>query len=128
MFEAFLDDHGIDVVQAHNLHLDFLALSKALEDACAGRDAPLIIVIHNDVFLDRSEERTTRIVKEIDWDRLVPISHFTQDLMRTELSTIPMDKWTVIMHGIEIETFSPVDEAKKQTLKAAYGFEEVMEV
>jgi hypothetical protein len=86
------------------------------------------MVIHNDVFLDRSEERTTRIVKEIDWDRLVPISHFTQDLMRTELSTIPMDKWTVIMHGIEIETFSPVDEAKKQTLKAAYGFEEVMEV
>jgi spore coat protein SA len=123
MFDTFLDDHGIDVVQAHNLHLDFFDLSKALEDACAERDVPCILVIHNDVFLDRSEERTKRIVKEIGWDELVPISHFIQSSMRAELPTIPADRWTVIMHGIDTETFSPVDQAKKKALKERYGFE-----
>jgi glycosyltransferase involved in cell wall biosynthesis len=123
MFEAFLDDHEIDVVQAHNLHLDFFDLSRALQDVCAVRDVPCILVIHNDVFLDRSEERTKRIVKEIDWDKLVPISHFIQRSMRAELPTIPADRWTVIMHGIDVQTFSPADEAKKEALKEEYGFE-----
>ena len=123
MFDAFLDEHGIDVVQAHNLHLDFFDLSRALEDTCAERDVPCILVIHNDVFLDRSEERTKRIVKEIAWDKLVPISHFIRDSMRAELPTIPTDRWTVIMHGIDTGTFAPVGETQKQALKEAYGFE-----
>jgi len=123
MFEAFLDDHQIDVVQGHNLHLDFFDLSRALRDVCDERDVPYYLVIHNDVFLDRSEERTKRIVKEIEWDKLVPISHFIRRSMRAELPTIPADRWTVIMHGIDTETFSPVDQSKKEALKEHYGFE-----
>ena len=123
MFDAFLDDHGIDVVQAHNLHLDFFDLSRALEDACDERDVPYYLVIHNDIFLDRSEERTYRIMTDVDWDKLVAISHFIRDSMRAELPAIAADKWTVIMHGIDIETFSPVDQTKKEALKQQYGFE-----
>jgi glycosyltransferase involved in cell wall biosynthesis len=123
MFGAFLDDHRIDVVQAHNLHLDFFDLSRALEDACDERNVPHYLVIHNDVFLDRSEERTKRIVKEISWDKLVAISHFIRDSMRAELPEIRAGRWTVIMHGIDIDTFSPADEARRKELKAAYGFE-----
>lgn len=123
MFDAFLDDHRIDVVQAHNLHLDFFDLSRALEHACDERDVPYYLVIHNDVFLDRSEERTKRIVTDIEWDKLVPISHFIRDSMRADLPEIPEDTWAVIMHGIDVETFSPVDQAKKEALKEQYGFE-----
>lgn len=123
MFGAFLDDHGIDVVQGHNLHLDFFDLSRALKDACEERDTPYYLVIHNDVFVDRSEERTKRIVKEIGWRKLVAISHFIQRTMAAELPTIPDDKWTVIMHGIDIDTFTPVDETRRKELKAAYDFE-----
>lgn len=43
MFGEFLDDHGIDVVQGHNLHLDFFDLSRALADACDERDVPYYI-------------------------------------------------------------------------------------
>lgn len=121
MFEEFLDDDRVDVVQGHNLHLDFFDLSKALEDACREREVPYYLVIHNDVFLDRSEERTKRIVKEIEWDRLVAISRFIQESMAGELPTIPADRWTVIMHGIDTEKFSPKEEGEIEALKEEYG-------
>lgn len=123
MFDAFLDDHQIEVVQAHNLHLDFFDLSRALQDACKERGIPYYLVIHNDVFIDRSEERTQRIVREIDWDKLVVISHFIEETMAEDLPQIPRDRWTVIMHGIDIDTFFPVDDDQKEALKAQYGFE-----
>jgi Raf kinase inhibitor-like YbhB/YbcL family protein len=124
MFETLLDEYELNVVQGHNLHLDFFDLSRALHDACDERGAPRYLVIHSDVFIDRSEERTLRIVEEIDWDRLVPISHYIQETMAAQLSTIPSDRWTVIMHGIDIETFRPVSEEQKRELKGGYGFEE----
>jgi glycosyltransferase involved in cell wall biosynthesis len=124
MFETFLDDHGIEVVQAHNLHLDFFEISRALQDVCAERTVPLYLVIHNDVFIDRSQGRTLRIVEEIDWDRLVPISRYIQETLAAKLPEVPGEKWTVIMHGIDIETFRPVSVAEKQALRRAYDLEE----
>jgi glycosyltransferase involved in cell wall biosynthesis len=125
MFERFLDDHEIDVVQAHNLHLDFVDLSRALQDACAERGVPCYLVIHNDIFVDRSEERTLEIVSEIAWDKLVAISRYIRETMARELPTMTREKWTVIMHGIDTETFSPVmNEEEKRELKRAYGFED----
>ncbi len=124
MFAAFLDEHGIDVVQAHNLHLDFIDLSRGLADACRERGVPFYLVIHNDVFLDRSEERTKEILKEIDWDKLVPISRFIKRSLARRLPTIPStNRWAVIMHGIDIEKFSPKGEQEKVALKAEYGLE-----
>ena len=123
MFDAFLDEHGIDVIQAHNLHLDFLDVSRALRAACRERAVPYYLVIHNDVFLDRSEERTMRILEEIDWDVLVPISRFIQESLAPRLPTIPSRKWTVIVHGIDIDRFSPKPETEKNVLKSQYGLE-----
>jgi len=123
MFDRFLDEHDVDVVQGHNLHLDFFDLSRALEDACRERDVPLYLVLHNDVFIDRSEERTERIVQEIGWDRLVPISETIRESMQEALPDMPDEAWTVIMHGIDIETFSPAGEEERKELKASYGFE-----
>lgn len=123
MFESFLDDHNIDVVHAHNLHLDFLDLSQALQDACAERDIPHVLVIHNDEFIDRSVETTRRIVREVAWHRLVPISHFIHDTMAAEVPEIPPGRWAVIMHGIDTDAFRPIDRKKGEKLKAVYGFE-----
>ena len=123
MFAAFLDEHAVDVVQAHNLHLDFFDLSKALEGACQERDVPCYLVIHNDIFLDRSEETSLRIVAEIDWDELVPISETIRESLTTKLPEIPDEAWTVIMHGIDIDRFHPADEQRRAELKSSYGFE-----
>lgn len=123
MFGRFLDEHQIDVVQGHNLHLDFFDLSKALEDACLDRGVPYYMVLHNDVFIDRSEETMERIVRDVGWDRLVAISQTIRYSMRERLPEIPDEQWTVIMHGIDIETFSPADEERQSELKASYGFE-----
>ena len=124
MFETFLDQQAIDVIQAHNLHLDFFELSEALEDACQERGVPYYLVLHNDVFIDRSEETTGRIVADIDWDKLVPISQTIRKSMTEMLPQIPEGAWQVIMHGIDIETFRPVSETVRTRLKASYGFQE----
>lgn len=122
MFEAFLEEHPIDVMQGHNLHLDFFDLSRALQDTCRERGVPTYLVLHNDVFIDRSEETTERIVREIGWDRLVPISETIRESMTAKLPRIPGESWTVIMHGIDIDTFRPVSEERRAELKGAYGF------
>ncbi len=124
MFETFVEDHGVEVVQAHNLHLDFLDLSRALEDVCRERSVPYYLVIHNDVFLDRSEERTKAIVEEVHWHKLVAISQFIRQTMASELPTIPEDRWAVIMHGIDTEEFRPADKRQRDSLKETYGFED----
>jgi len=124
MFEGFLDDNEIDVVQAHNLHLDFFELSRALETACRARGVPVYLVMHNDAFIDRSEETTHRIVREIDWAKLVPISETIRQSMMARLPGIHEDKWQVIIHGIDIETFSPAAEEKKEALRASYGLKD----
>ena len=122
MFDSFLDEHRIDVVQAHNLHLDFIDVSRALSDACRQRDVPYYLVLHNDVFFDRSKERTEQILQEIEWDKLVAISRFIRESMAGELPTIPTDRWTVIMHGIDTGRFSPKEESEREVLKEEYGF------
>jgi glycosyltransferase involved in cell wall biosynthesis len=123
MFDKFLDSHGIDVVQAHNLHMDFYNLSRALKDACTERSVPCYLVIHNDVFIDRAEDVTWQIIEKISWDRLVPISRYIRDTMGSKMPDIPGDKWTVIMHGINIDQFTPVTKEEKEGLKKEYGFE-----
>jgi len=122
MFESFLDRNELDVVQAHNLHLDFYHLSRALQDACRQRGVPFYLVIHNDVFIDRSEQRTWRIVKEIAWDKLVPISDYVKQTMASRAPEIPQDRWVVIKHGIDAERFSPPSAEERQQLRQEYGF------
>lgn len=123
LFGTFLDEHGIDVVQGHNLHLDFPDHSRALEDACEERGVPYYLVLHNDVFIDRSEKTMERILEEIGWDKLVAISETIRDSMRERLPGIPDGRWTVIMHGIDVETLRPAGEERRRELKEAYGFE-----
>lgn len=120
-FETFLDAHAVNVVQAHNLHYDLYALSHALEDACRERGIPFYLVLHNDLFLDRSRETTRRIVEEIGWHRLVAISHYIRDQMAPDMD-VPQERWTVIMHGIDTGRFTPMDEEQKLRWKREYGF------
>jgi glycosyltransferase involved in cell wall biosynthesis len=122
MFANFLDEHALDVVQAHNLHYDFYPLSQALYDACRERDVPCYLVLHNDTFIDRSERVMLRILEEINWDKLVAVSAYIRDSLRDQTSGIPEDRWTVVMHGIDLEKFEPAGDERRTALKRQYGF------
>jgi glycosyltransferase involved in cell wall biosynthesis len=128
MFDDFLDTYGIEVVQAHNLHMDFAALSHALVDACHARKIPAYLVLHNPLFIDRIDDDTgsdaaSPIVTEVAWERLVPISDYIHRVMSASMPEIPDERWTVIKHGIDLEDFRPAPPERRRELRARFGFE-----
>ncbi len=127
MFDTFLDTYAIDVVQAHNLHMDFPALSEALIEACDARNIPAYLVLHNPIFIDRIDEEqqnaASPILTDIAWERLVPISDYIHRVMSSTMPQIPEDRWTVIKHGIDIETFKPAPPERRRELRKRFSFE-----
>lgn len=121
LFESFIDQNKIEVVQAHNLHMDYFPYSKALLDICGQRDIPVYLVIHNDIFMPGKEPIMWQIV-ELPWDAYVPISDFNKVSMQGRRPEIKKRRWVTNKHGIDIDRFRPVDEATKKGLKREYGF------
>lgn len=126
VFAEFIDSNGIECLQAHNLHLDVFDLSRALLGVCEDRGVPAYLVIHNERFYDRPEEWMWRILK-LPWTRLVPISQYICRTLKSRKEenpdwSIPDWKWRVILHGIDLDRFNPVDEKEKERLKEEYGF------
>lgn len=127
LFERFLEQYDLEAVQAHNLHYDFFNLSRALKDAalkdaCQTKGIPCYLIVHNDVFIDRSWETTRRIVGEIDWDKLVAISHYLKETLNETVPQVSAEKWTVIMHGIDLDKFHPLSPEEQDEWKRRYGF------
>jgi len=122
LFRDFLTENKIDVVHAHNLHMDYFPISKTLVDVCHERGAPCVLVLHNDVFIDREEAEMTKILTEVDWDSLVAISNFIKDSVQRRAPAIPEEKFQVILHGIDTNGFSPASRSEKGELKSQYGF------
>ncbi len=117
----FIDSNKIDCIQAHNLHLDVIALSRALLDVCAERNIPAYLVLHNERFYDRPEEMMWEIL-ELGWDKLIPISEYIEKTLKSREKNISPDKWQVILHGIDLDKFNPLDDAERESLKEKYGF------
>lgn len=122
VFRDFLARNRIDVVHAHNLHMDYFPLSKTLVDVCRDKGSPCVLILHNDVFIDRDEAEMTRILTEVDWDRLVAISNFVKGSVRRRVPAIPEEKFQVILHGIDTDSFFPASRVEKAELKRQYGF------
>ena len=122
LFRDFLTENRIDVVHAHNLHMDYFPISKTVVDVCHERGTPCLLVLHNDVFIDRDEAEMTKILTEVDWDRLVAISNFVKDSIRRRLPAIPEEKFQIILHGIDTDSFCPASLSEKADLKSQYGF------
>ena len=122
VFRDFLTKNRVNVVHAHNLHMDYFPVSKSLVDACHERGSPCVLILHNDIFIDRDEAEMRRILTEVDWDRLVAISNFLKDSVRRRVPAIPEEKFQVILHGIDTDMFFPASPAEKAELKRQYGF------
>ena len=122
MFEEFIQKNRIEIIQAHNLHMDYFEFSRALTDVCKEKKIPSYLILHNHEFIDRDEKIMVSILRDLPWDKLVPISNFIKQRLEEKIKEISKDKWTVIMHGIDIETFSPLSSEKKERLKEEYGF------
>lgn len=122
LFENFIEQNGIEVIQAHNLHMDYFDLSRALLEVAQERKVPCYLVIHNQEFIDRDEKVMISILKDLPWDRLVCISRFIEQKLKEKIKEIPEEKWKVILHGIDLDQFHPVSEEEKQKLKQEYGF------
>jgi glycosyltransferase involved in cell wall biosynthesis len=122
LFCDFIDENQIDVIQAHNLQMDYYDLSKALSDACQQRDLPCYLIIHNHEFIDRNPKVMISILADIPWAKLVPISVFVESKLKQLIPRIPREKWQVILHGIDLDVFHPLEAQERARLKAQYGF------
>jgi glycosyltransferase involved in cell wall biosynthesis len=122
VFMDFLTRNRVNVVHAHNLHMDYFPVSKTLVDMCHERGVPCVLILHNDVFIDRDEAEMTRILTEVDWDKLVAISNFVKDSVQRRVPAIPEEKFQVILHGIDTDSFFPASRVEKEELKRQYGF------
>lgn len=118
----FLAKSSIDIVHAHNLHMDYYPLSKTLVDTCHERGSPSVLIMHNDVFIDRVETEMIRILTEVSWDMLVAVSNYVKDSVREKVPSLPDKKIQVILHGIDTDIFFPANEIEKADLKRQYGF------
>lgn len=122
LFEKFIEEEGIEVIQAHNLLMDYYDFSKALTDVCREKKIPCYLVIHNDRFIDRDNSEVLRIVSELPWDKLVTISRYVESSLRSMTPNISEDKWMTILHGIDLDMFTPFSEKEKEKFKGKYGF------
>jgi glycosyltransferase involved in cell wall biosynthesis len=121
MFQDFLERHAIQAVQAHNLQMDFFDFSRALLDACREKKIPAFLFIHNHKFIDRHPREMVRILKELPWQRLIPISRFICRDLQKQIPQIPKKRYKVILHGIDLGHFAPRSAEEKEKLKAKYG-------
>jgi glycogen synthase len=122
IFGPFIQENQIEIIQAHNLHMDYFELSRALTDVCRERNIPCYLVLHNHEFIDREEKVMVSILRDLPWDKLVCISNFIKQKLEEQISEIPQEKWAVIMHGIDIAKFSPLTLEEREKVRAAYGF------
>ncbi len=122
LFADFMDKYQIQAVQAHNLHMDFYFLSKALNDVCRERKIPCFLIIHNQEFIDRDYEKMKSILRELPWTKLIPISRFIARELQKNIPEIPKNKYQVLRHGIDLDIFKPRSNEEKEKLKEKYGF------
>lgn len=124
VLKDFLTSNKIEIVHAHNLHMDYLPLSKTLVEVCHEMGSPCVLVLHNDIFIDRDEAEMIRILTEVDWDRIVVISNFIKGSVQRRVPAIPEEKFQVILHGIDTDSFSPVSQVEKAELKHHFGLDD----
>jgi len=124
LFEKFIQKNKIDLIKAHNLHLGFPSISRALVDACEENKIPRFLVLHNDFreWIDNPKENIMWDILNMDWDALVPISWYIQKGLLARKPQMKEKSWKVILHGIDLERFKPVAKEEKQKLKQEYGF------
>jgi glycosyltransferase involved in cell wall biosynthesis len=122
LFKGFLDKYEIQAVQAHNLHMDFYDLSKALTDACREKNLPSFLIVHNHEFIDRDMGTMMRILKELPWTKFIPVSQFICSELQKNIPEIPKERFQVIVHGIDLDMFAPRSKEEKEKLKEKYGF------
>lgn len=122
LFESFIIQNRIEVIQAHNLQMDYFDLSRALIEVCQERKIPCYLVIHNQEFIDRDEKVVISILKDLPWDKYVCISRFILQKLKEKIKEIPEERWAVIPHGIDLQEFKPLRAEEKEKLKEKYGF------
>jgi glycosyltransferase involved in cell wall biosynthesis len=122
LFSDFINKNQIDVIQAHNLQMDYFELSRALLDVCQDRGIPCYLLIHNHEFIDRDPKIMISILADLPWAKLVPISVFIETKLHRLIPRIPREKWKVILHGIDLDAFFPLEAPEKERIKAQYGF------
>ena len=122
MFADFIEKYRIQAIHAHNLHMDFYALSKALNDVCQEKGIHPFLILHNQEFIDRDYGTMKRILRDLGWAKLIPISRFIHNELCAKIPQIPGEKYRVIMHGIDLELFRRLSKEEKQRFKEKYGF------
>lgn len=122
LLENFIRTNAIDVIHAHNAHMDFFDFARALTDTCSQNQIPCIIILHNHIFIDRNPLTTRRIITECPWTKIVSVSKFIEEEIIKSVPRIDKNRLQIIMHGIDLEKFSPLTCEEKEKIKQKYNF------
>ncbi len=122
VLEDFINENKISVIHAHNIHMDFFDFARALTDICRERRIPCLAILHNHIFIDRNPQTMKRILLELSWTKTICVSQFIKGELIRNLPKIRKDKLTVIMHGIDLKQFSPLNSKEKLKIKSKYRF------
>jgi glycosyltransferase involved in cell wall biosynthesis len=120
--EEFLAENRISVVHAHNAHMDFFGFARALTDICKKRKIPCMAILHNHIFIDRDLSTTKRIIAELAWTKIICVSQFIKAETLKLIPRADKRKFQVLLHGIDLKKFSPLNSKEKKKIKKKYGF------
>ncbi|HHP51458.1 MAG TPA: glycosyltransferase family 1 protein [Moorella mulderi] len=115
LLEDFLLFWKPEVVHAHNLHYFSFVHAHHLQEICRKHGWPLILTAHN-VWQDHVWHRMNSLAG--GWDHVIAVSHY----IRQELiyNGYPLDRITVVHHGIDTVYFRPPAKGEREALWEAY--------
>ncbi len=122
VLESFLTENRISVIHAHNIHMDFFDLARALTDITQEKAIPCIAILHNHIFIDRNARSMKRIIAGFPWTRIICVSRFIKEQIIKNTPGVDKDKLGIILHGIDLKKFSPLTSKEKDKIKGKYGF------
>lgn len=114
---AFVEQVKPDIIHAHNMHYFSPVHADILYEIKKEKGIPLVLTAHN-VWADDDKTWQELNKRAHIWDMVIAVSYY----IKKELIRVGFNKERVVVvhHGININRFSPADEADEMEIKRQY--------
>lgn len=114
-YESFIDEHGIDVVHAHNFHHFLPEYGLALTDIRRAQGTPTFLTIHE----MWGEFLVQHLLENTEWDGIIAVG---QHVYGDVIAQVPdLKNLHVVLHGVNTDMFRP--DGTGSSLKKELGLE-----